>query len=790
MKLVIVESPTKAKTIGQFLGREYKVVASMGHVRDLPKSKIGIDTENDFLPQYVIPVKAKPVVAELKELAGEAEEIILATDEDREGEAISWHLVQALGLENSKSQAPNSKKGKGKKSSSASDHIPHSTFLPAGTLAEEGHIPTKRIVFHEITRGAIEKAIQDPRTIDMPLVDAQQARRVLDRLVGYELSPFLWRKIRYGLSAGRVQSVALRLVVERERAILAFNPEEYWSIQASFSKSRSDPPFPARLVALAGKPLSKMDITSEAEAKQILLDLDRAAYRVTNVTVKEVQRHPAPPFTTSTLQQEAARKLGFSAKQTMMHAQRLYENGHITYMRTDSVNLAATAIADTRAIIKEQFGQNYLPTEPRGFASRSKGAEEAHEAIRPTNPGIKEAGSGRAEHMLYQLIWMRTLACQMSSARFEQTAVDIEATSVGTFRANGQVPIFDGFLRAYSEGKDEPDPEENTGLLPPLKTNDPLILKEIAPSQHFTEPPPRFTDATLVKVLEEYGIGRPSTYAPTLSTIQDRGYVDKIEKRYKPTEIGMLVNDLLVEHFPEIVDVNFTSHIEEELDGVAEGRIRWTEVCREFYTPFKKHLTEKEAEVEKQVQISETPCPHCGKPMVIKFGRMGKFLACPEPGVKVTLPMPEEQAEIDALTAKTRDEHCPICGKTMTVRRSRFGYFLSCSDYPNCKGIAKIWNKTGFKCPNCLEQFGGEQSRTTGPSTSSGQLYPKDKVGDIVERKSRGRGNRLFYGCNRYPDCTFLTNKKPESEADLTEALSAWKAKPPADEKKKRPAKK
>lgn len=789
MKLVIVESPTKAKTIGQFLGKEYVVVASMGHVRDLPKSRIGIDTKNDFLPKYEVPIKAKPVVEELSELAAKAEEIILATDEDREGEAISWHLTQALGLGNDKKQVTSDKKGKArkKKEGSESDHIPHSTF----------HIPVRRIVFHEITRPAIMAALENPRGIDMPLVDAQQARRVLDRLVGYELSPFLWRKIRYGLSAGRVQSVALRLVVERERAIQAFNAEEYWSIEADFSKGKSGQPFGARLTTLGGKAVGKMDIVSEAEAKKILMALDSAAYQVENVAVKEVQRHPAPPFTTSTLQQEAARKLGFSAKQTMMHAQRLYENGHITYMRTDSVNLAASAVAQAREVIKKQFGPEYLPEEARKYVAKSKGAQEAHEAIRPTNLEIKEAGSGKAEHMLYQLLWMRTLACQMSSARMEQTAVDIEATSkgknVGVFRANGQVPIFDGFIRVYTEGRDEPDPEENEGILPSLKTGDPLVLKELTPNQHFTEPPPRFTDATLVKTLEEYGIGRPSTYAPTLSTIQDRGYVDKAEKRYQPTEIGMLVNDLLVEHFPEIVDVNFTSHIEEELDEVAENKIKWTEVCREFYTPFKKHLTEKEAEVEKQVQVSETPCPHCGQPMLIKFGRMGKFLACPEAGVKVTLPMPEEQAEIDVLEQKTKDEVCPICGGKMKVKKSRFGYFLSCKNYPECKGIAKIWNKTGFKCPNCLEKAGtsplllkerlGEVTSASVGVKPALVSAPKE-VGDVVERKSRGRGQRVFYGCNRYPDCTFLTNKKPESESDLVEALAAWKAKPPADEKK------
>ena len=750
MDLIIVESPTKAKTIGKFVGKDFTVESSYGHIRDLPKSKIGIDVKHDFEPTYIIPKKAEPVVENLKKLAKKAARVILATDEDREGEAIAWHLVEALELDRDMGHGTRDKAKK-----------------------------TDRIAFHEITKDAILEALQHPRTIDGNLVDAQQARRVLDRLVGYELSPFLWRKVRYGLSAGRVQSVAVRLVVERERLIQAFNKEEYWTIEGVFRDkgpgTRDKGAFPATLVALGGKTLGKMDIKSDAEAEKIVDALRGAEYKVAEITTRDVRRNPAAPFTTSTLQQEAARKLGYSAKQTMMVAQKLYENGHITYMRTDSVNLAETALRQAQQVIASEFGKEYGLEEPRRYATKSKGAQEAHEAIRPTNLaavsasaiGVRERNAAR----LYDLIWKRTIASQMKEALLEQTAVNIDARDMGqgtwdkgpttaTFRANGQVVKFDGFIRAYTEGKDEGENGEIEGQLPKLEEGQGLSAEEIKPIQHFTEPPARYTDATLDKALEADGIGRPSTYAPTLTTIQDRGYVEKIEKKYQPTEIGFLVNDILVENFPEIVDLQFTSHIEEELDEIAEGKMKWADVCREFYVPFKKNLKEKEASVEKQVEISDVPCPHCGKPMVIKFGRMGKFLACPEPGVKVTLPMPEEAAQIKALEEKTKDERCPICGKPMKVKRGRFGFFLSCADYPTCKGISKIWDKTGFKCPNC-------------------------KIGDVVLKKSRGRG-RPFYACNRWPDCTFLMGKKPESEEQLQEAYKEWLANPPKVKEQKK----
>ncbi len=745
-QLIIVESPTKAKTISKFLGSGYEVEASFGHVRDLPKSKLSIDVENDFEPNYTIPPKAKEVIAKLKKMAKSASSIILATDEDREGEAISWHLVQALGLGNEK-QIVDGKEDK----------------------------RIKRIVFHEITKTAIDKALENPRDIDLNLVDAQQARRVLDRLVGYELSPFLWRKIRYGLSAGRVQSVAVRLIVEREREINAFKAEEYWSIEALLSKLQDKLQFNSKLTKIKDKAVGKMGINNEADAKQITSDLDGAEYKVAEITKKEVKRNPSPPFTTSTLQQEAARKLGFSAKQTMAVAQSLYEHGHITYMRTDSLNLAQSALAQAQQVIEQEFGKNYGLKEARHFSNKSKGAQEAHEAIRPTNlaalPQDMKLKLDRNAGRLYDLIWKRTIASQMQQAIFDQTAVDITAKDY-TFRANGQVIKFDGFVRAYTEGTDEKSEDEVEGALPELKVGETLKLHELSPIQHFTEPPPRYTDATLVKALEAHGIGRPSTYAPTLTTIQERGYVTKEDKKYAPTDEGNLVTDMLVEHFPEIVDINFTSQIEGELDDIAEGKLKWVPVIEHFYTPFKKHLIEKEKEVEKQVEVSTTPCPHCSKPMLIKYGRMGKFLACPEEGSKVTLPMPEEAAQIKALEEKTKDEKCPICGKPMNVKRGRFGFFLGCSDYPNCKGISKIWNKTGFKCPLCLET----EDR-------------KDKPGDIVEKKGRGRG-KPFYACTRWPDCTLIMNKKPESEAELMELFQNWKDNPPTPKGDKKPARK
>ncbi len=758
MKLIIVESPTKAKTIGKFLGSGYKVESSYGHVRDLPKSKISINTEANFEPTYTILPKAKEHVLVLKKLASEAEEIILATDEDREGEAIAWHLTKALEIGSSKFEVGGSKK----KKTSNKSNIEHRTSN------------VSRIVFHEITKQAIEEALKNPRAIDMNLVDAQQARRILDRLVGYELSPFLWRRVRYGLSAGRVQSVTVRLVVEREREIQSFNKEEYWSIEGDFSKKKDKTIFRARLISVDDERLDKMAVKTGDEAEKLIARLKNADYRIKEISSKEVGRNPSPPFTTSTLQQEASGKLGFSAKQTMMLAQNLYENGYITYMRTDSVNLAEQALRQAKKVIDDNFGKNYSLDVPRHFTNRSKGAQEAHEAVRPTDLSKRTEdirSQERKIQRLYDLIWKRTLASQMKEAILEQTAADIETGDLPAqaggkcvFRANGQRIVFDGFMKVYRE--DENGAESGENILPKLEKGEEIKAYEIFPLQHFTEPPPRYTDASLIKTLEAAGIGRPSTYAPTLSTIQDRGYVEKIDKRYHPIDVGIIVNDILVEHFPEIVDINFTSHIEAELDDIAEGKIAWTEVAREFYGPFKKHLIEKEAEVGRYSEISETKCPHCGKQMQAKFGRFGKFLACPDPESKVTLPMPEEAAKIKELKESTNGEKCPLCGKEMEIKRGRFGFFLGCADYPKCKGIKKILKKTGFKCPNCLAL----EDR-------------KDNPGDIIEKKARGRsprssfgeaGGKPFYGCSRYPDCNFIGNKKPEKQEDVAEAFEKF----------------
>ena len=741
MQLIIVESPTKAKTISRFLGGDFVVKSSFGHIRDLPKKGIGIDIAHDFKPEYIIPTKAKKIVSELKTDAAKADMVILATDPDREGEAIAWHLAHALGLDKK-------------------------------TTAHK----TQRVVFHEITKPAIEKAIAHPRAIDQNLVDAQQARRIIDRLVGYKLSPFLWKKIRSGLSAGRVQSIAVRLIVDREREVQKFIPQEYWSVEADLAKKDEAKTFKARLVKIGEESIDRLGIKNPTAAKKITDDLVGAEYKVIEVVKKEVRRTPSAPFTTSTLQQEAAKKLGFSAKQTMTLAQRLYETGLITYMRTDSLHISEIALAQAQEVIKKEFGKEYCLDAPRSFLNKSKGAQEAHEAVRPTDlsrlPESLDKNLDSGQLRLYDLIWKRTIACQMQVAILDQTAADISAGLKYTFRANGQAIKFDGFIRAYTETKEDDEKSEEDsyeeGQLPELSEKELLSLINLAKDQHFTEPPPRYTDASLIKALEAHGVGRPSTYAPTLTTIQDRGYVEKEDKKYKPTEIGFSVNDMLVANFPEIIDINFTSHIEEEFDDIAEGKIKWVPVVEEFYAPFSKNLKEKMESVEKLIVESTTPCPHCGKMMLIKFGRMGKFLACPEPGSKVSLPLPEEAAKIKELQEKTKGELCPICSKPMEVKRGRFGYFLGCPDYPTCKGISKIFTKTGFKCPNCVALR----------SLDEGWV-----VGEVVEKKSRGRG-KLFYACSRWPDCTFLMGKKPESESELQEALAVWKAKPPKPAKK------
>jgi len=720
MNLVIVESPTKAKTITKFLGRGFKVESSFGHIRDLPKSKMGIDIEHDFAPDYTIPKDKLKHVTALKKLAAKADMVYLATDEDREGEAISWHLTQALKLK------------------------------PA---------QCKRIAFHEITKSAIEHALENPREVNIHMVDAQQARRVLDRLVGYELSPLLWKKVARGLSAGRVQSVAVRLIVEREREILAFKPQEYWTIEAEVTaaSSPSPSPFQAKLHSIDSATLDKFDIPLEVRAKEILTLIENNSWKVARVIAKESKRKPAPPFTTSTLQQDANHKLGFSAKQTMMFAQQLYEGielgaegsvGLITYMRTDSVNLAEKFLVDSKDYLAT-LASHYQKAAPRRYTTKSKLAQEAHEAIRPTEasrtPEEVKPHLTAEQWKLYDLIWRRAVASQMPDAIMDQTSVDIV---VGTciFRANGSIVKYDGYLKLYPDGVNET-------LLPPLHDGDAITPISVKPIQHFTEPKPRFSEASLVKTLEELGIGRPSTYAPTISTVVERGYVMKEEKKLKPTEIAFVVNDLLVEHFPNIVDFQFTAKMENDLDDVAEGARPWVPVIKEFYEPFKIRLTEKEQTLSKKELTTETTdevCDKCGKPMLIKLGRFGKFMACSGyPECKNTKPIAgagngksaeenEAQAkQLAEIQEKYKDIMCEKCGSPMVIKFGRFGPFLSCSRYPECKAIKNIENSTGVKCPQCGK-------------------------GDIVAKRSRY--GKTFYSCNQYPDCKYALWSKPTGE--------------------------
>lgn len=709
--LVIVESPTKAKTIAKFLGKDFEVKSSFGHVRDLPKSKIGIDVKRDFAPQYVVPERAKKTVAELQKLAAKAGTVYYATDEDREGEAIAWHLEELLGV--------------------------------TGERA-------KRITFHEITEEAIRHALENPRSLDAHLVDAQQARRVLDRLVGYELSPFLWRKVARGLSAGRVQSVVVRLIVEREREIQAFQAQEYWTIEADLAKTDADAFFTAKLTKRGGETLDKFAVPSEAAAKEIETALAGRAWRVGEIDRKTSKRSPSAPFTTSTLQQEANNRLGFSAKQTMMLAQQLYEGlelggegptGLITYMRTDSVNLAGKFLDEARAWIKENLGAEATPDAPRTYKTKAKGAQEAHEAIRPTSaartPEEVMGHLDERQQKLYELIWRRAVASQMADAELLTVGVNVVAEKTGepeyVFRATGSTIVRRGFLEVY-----ETDAKET--LLPDLAPQEPLDCRAVLPKQHFTEPPARYTEAALVKTLEENGIGRPSTYAPTISTVIDRGYVEKDQRKLRPTDLAFLVSDLLVAHFPNIVDYNFTAEMEKDFDAIAEGEKEWVPVIRDFYGPFKENLAVKDKELDKKditEEKTDEKCEKCGSPMVIKFGRFGKFLACTGyPECKNTKQIgaggaPEEP--------EVTDEKCEKCGKPMIVKRGRFGPFLSCSDYPACKTTKPIAKKTGVKCPTC-------------------------GVGELVERRSKTRG-RVFYGCNRFPECKTALWGKPIGEA-------------------------
>lgn len=624
-KLVIVESPAKARTLSRILGSRYSIKSSLGHVRDLPPSKLGVDVENGFTPHYVVPRDKRAIVKEIKEASQKASAVYLATDPDREGEAISWHLIETTGVKT---------------------------------------IPTYRVVFHEITEEAIKAAFRHPRQINMDLVNAQQARRVLDRLVGYKISPLLWRNIRRGLSAGRVQSVALRMIVEREREIQNFVPQEYWIIEAELTKKNAKVPnFMAKLTGFKDKS-QKLEIKRQEEAERIATELRKANYSVAKVSKRKQSRSPTPPFITSTLQQEAWRRLHFTAQRTMRIAQQLYEGlsvgeegivGLITYMRTDSTRVADSAVKETRTYIAGKYGTEFLPPHPRGFAKKVKGAQEAHEAIRPTKverePHLIKPYLTSDQAKLYGLIWKRMVASQIADAIFDTTALDIEATEpqqgkTYILKANASVPHFIGFLILYSEGKDEVESEEEGKALPPLAKGEELRLLELFTDQHFTQPSPRYSEATLVKALEEMGIGRPSTYAPIISTLRQRGYVERKDGRFYPLDIGLVVSDVLVEHFPTIIDTGFTAQMEERLDGIAHGEWDWIELIQAFYTTFEKTLQKANTRMVKMKepdQPTEEVCPQCGKAMVIRMGRYGRFVACTGyPKCKTTKPLVAE----------------------------------------------------------------------------------------------------------------------------------------------------
>ena len=648
--LLIVESPTKSKTLQKFLDKNYSVISSYGHIRDLPQKKLGIDIEKDFKPEYVIPEKAKKQVKELKERLKKSKQVILATDEDREGEAIAFHLAEILELKN-----------------------------------------PQRIVFHEITKSAIEKALKKPRKININLVYAQQTRRILDRLVGYKLSPFLWKTIARGLSAGRVQSVALRLVAEREKEIESFKKYEYWTITGIFlqDKAVSDRKIEALLIKKQGKNIAKLGIINKEEAEKIRLDLKHKDYQVINIENKEIKKYPRPPFTTSTLQQESWQKLYFSAKKTMLLAQKLYEKGLITYHRTDSLNISEQSQKTAENFIKKNYGKEYYPAIVRIYKTKSKTAQEAHEAIRPTEPN-KTPSLDEQQFKLYNLIWQRFIASQMKEACLNSLSIHIESKdSKYTFKANGQTIMFDGFLRVYPTKLEEKQ-------LPGLKKGENLKLEKIDALQHFTQPPARYNEASLIKTLEKEGIGRPSTYAPILDTLQKRNYVEKNEnKRLQPTEIGVLVNDTLVKHFPKIVDIKFTANMEENLDKIAKNQEKWTKVLEDFYDPFAKRLKEKGKLVSKRDLIKETEkiCPKCGASLLMRWSRYGKFYGCSNyPKCKY----------IEKTKKPSLDIKCPKCAQGEIVeKRTRKGkIFYGCANWPDCDFA--LWDKpTKELCPEC-----------------------------------------------------------------------------------------
>src|ERR1035441_9648320 len=758
--LVIVESPAKAKTINKYLGKQFIVKASLGHIKDLPKKNLAVDVEHGFEPDYQIIEGKKKLVAELKAAARQVEEVYLAADPDREGEAICYHLQEELG----------DKKGGPK---------------------------IFRVMFNEITKKAVQAAFEKPSQVNVNLVDAQQARRVLDRLVGYKISPLLWDKVRRGLSAGRVQTVALRVVVEREREIRAFQKKEYWTIDVDLAAKKP----PLLTARLARKNDETPEVGAQETADQIVTNLDGADYVVKSVGTREKKRNPVAPFITSTLQQEASRKLRFSVKRTMMLAQRLYEGieigkegavGLITYMRTDSTRIGNDAISDVRHYIGERYGVQFLPAAPNIYKTK-KAAQDAHEAIRPTSmaysPEVVEKFLAEDEMKLYRLIWNRFLASQMMPALFDQTTIDVSAKGLNgveyTFRATGSVPKFDGYLKVYQEGKDQIDEEDEElkHRLPAVTQGELLRFKALRPEQHFTEPPPRYNEATLVKRLEADGVGRPSTYASILSTILEREYVRKEGGRFTPTELGIIVTGLLLESFDDIFEVKYTARMEEELDEIEDGKLDWRVAMAEFYERFDKdlkHAEEHMTDIKRMEEPTGEMCPKCEKPLVMKWGKHGKLIACtgyPE----CTYTREPDNADVE-VAEQGEEEYCENCGRPMVLKKGRFGTFLACSGYPDCKTTKQIGGPQkkpdqplDEKCPQCQSnlvmkygRFGEFTACSNYPTCkyvkqkTIGVKCPECSEGEIIERRSKK--GKTFYGCNRYPDCTFVAWGKPVAE--------------------------
>ena len=773
--LVIVESPAKAKTIQKYLGKGFTVEASLGHVKDLPKSTLGVDVNKNFETDYVVIPGKEKVVARLKKLAAGMDTIYLAPDPDREGEAIAAHLAEELS------------DGTGKKK-------------------KKSGLVVHRVTFNEITKKAVLAAFEHPREIDRNLVDAQQTRRVLDRLVGYQVSPLLWDKVRRGLSAGRVQTVALRLIVEREREIKAFEKKEYWTIDATLAAAKP-PVFDARFL---GKGEEKIEVNKGEDAETIRAALEKADWLVRSVDRKERRRNATPPFTTSKLQQDASRKLRFSVKRAMMIAQRLYEGvelgeegqvGLITYMRTDSVRTSPEAIQEVREYIGQEYGAAYVPETPN-FYKEKKAAQAAHEAIRPTSvmrhPDQIKQYLKEDEFKVYKLIWQRFVASQITPAVFDQTTVDIDAKNGNEtfwFRVTGSVLKFDGFLKVYEEAKDSKDEEDEElkHKLPALEAGQKLELKALKPEQHFTEPPPRYNEASLVKELEERGIGRPSTYAAILSTIQERQYAQKIGGKFTPTEIGLVVTDLLVENFPDIFDVQYTARLEEELDEIEEGKEKWTDALKEFYKKFLKDLkyAEKHMEnIKRMEKPTDEKCERCGSPLVIKWGRHGSFYACStydkeDPNTcTFTKENPINLPDLDSadIQETTQEEYCENCGRVMVLKRGRFGQFMACTGYPDCKTTRRLDQGKRVpdipleeKCPKCDRNMMIRHGRYGEFTTCSGYpeckyvkqnfvgvKCPECKDGELVEKRAR-KGN-TFYGCANYPKCKFTSAHRPIAE--------------------------